>query len=194
MNFLGVWAFSFQIFFGITSKFDYFYGVLLYELLVFIANSRIFLGVLQIPSDQIFLGYGAAAGSEPMYEQKFGVSPLDKLFLMKVDFKSLILPRRKSLKWQHTRLGFVASIHEEGHCDGFISEFAQYGPSPSFPSSNIFTASKGSNLYLFNSISSHALLEIMFESFRDLHWSSLQSQLCEISSTMINSKNAMVTN
>ena len=111
----------------------------------------------------------------PMYEQKFGVSPLDKLFPMKVDFKSLILPRRKFLKWQHTRLGFVASIHEEGHCDGFISEFAQYGPSPSFPSSNIFTASKGSNLYLFNSISSYALLEIMFESFRDLHWSSLQS-------------------
>ena len=110
-----------------------------------------------------------------MYEQKFGVSPLDKLFPMKVDFKSLILPRRKFLKWQHTRLGFVASIHEEGHCDGFISEFAQYGPSPSFPSSNIFTASKGYNLYLFNSISSYALLEIMFESFRDLHWSSLQS-------------------
>ena len=55
--------------------FDYFYGVLLYELLVFIANSRIFWGVLQIPSDQIFLGYGADAGSEPMYEQKFGVSP-----------------------------------------------------------------------------------------------------------------------
>ena len=103
--------FFFQIFFGITSKFDYFYGVLLYELLVFIANSRIFWGVLQIPSDQIFLGYGADAGSEPtcMYEQKFGVSPLDKLFPMKVDFKSLILPRRKFLKWQHTRLGFVAS-------------------------------------------------------------------------------------
>ena len=34
--------FFFQIFFGITSKSDYFYGVLLYELLVFIANSRIF--------------------------------------------------------------------------------------------------------------------------------------------------------
>ena len=100
---------------------------------------------------------------------------MDKLFPMKVDFKSLILPRRKFLKWHHTRLGFVASIHEEGHCDGFISEFAQYGPSPSFPSLNIFTASKGSNLYLFNSISSYALLEIMFESFRDLHWSSLQS-------------------
>ena len=174
MNILGHGHFFFQIFFGTTSKFDYFYGVLLYELLVFIANSRIFWGV-QIPSDQIFLGYGADAGSEPMYEQKFGVSPLDKLFPMKVDFKSLILPRRKFLKWQHTRLGFVASIHEEGHCDGFISEFAQYGPSPSFPSSNIFTASKGSNLYLFNSISSYALLEIMFESFRDLHWSSLQS-------------------
>ena len=54
--------FFFQIFFGITSKFDYFYGVLLYELLVFIASSRIFLGVLQIPSYQIFLGYGADAG------------------------------------------------------------------------------------------------------------------------------------
>ena len=107
--------FFFQIFFGITSKFDYFYGVLLYELLVFIANSRIFWGVLQIPSDQIFLGYGADAGSEPMYEQKFGESPLDKLFPMKVDFKSLILPRRKFLKWQQKRLGFVASIHEEGH-------------------------------------------------------------------------------
>ena len=40
---------------------------------------------------------------------------------------------------------------------------------------HIFTASKGSNLYLFNSISSYALLEIMFESFRDLQWSSLQS-------------------
>ena len=60
-----------------------------------------------------------------MYEQKFGVSPLDKLFPMKVDFKSSILPRRKFLKWQHTRLGFVASIHEVGHCDGFISEFAR---------------------------------------------------------------------
>ena len=91
--------FFFQIFFGITSKFDCFYGVLLYELLFFfIANSRIFWGVLQIPSDQIFLGYGADAGSEPMYEQKFGVFPLDKLFPMKVDFKSLILPRRKFLK------------------------------------------------------------------------------------------------
>ena len=86
MNILGHGHFFFQIFFGITSKF-YFYGVLLYELLVFIANSRIFWGVLQIPSDQIFLGYGADAGSEPMYEQKFGVSPLNKLFPMKVDFK-----------------------------------------------------------------------------------------------------------
>ena len=171
-EYFGAWAFFSDIFWD---HFDYFYGVLLYELLVFIANSRIFWGVLQIPSDQIFWGYGADAGSEPMYEQKFGVSPLDKLFPMKVDFKSLILPRRKFLKWQHTRLGFVASIHEEGHCDGFISEFAQYGPSPSFPSSNIFTASKGSNFYLFNSISTYALLEIMFESFRDLHWSSLQS-------------------
>ena len=116
-EYFGAWAnfFFFSDIFGITSKFDYFYGVLLYELLIFIANSRIFWGVLQIPSDQIFLGYGADAGSEPMYEQKFGVSPLDKLFPMKVDFKSLILPRRKFLKWQHTRLGFVASIHEEGH-------------------------------------------------------------------------------
>ena len=70
-EYFGAWAFFFfffQIFFGITSKFDYFYGVLLYELLVFIANSRIFWGVLQIPSDKIFLGYGADAGSEPMYE------------------------------------------------------------------------------------------------------------------------------
>ena len=56
--------FFFQIFFRITSKFDHFYGVLLYECLVFIANSRIFWGVLQIPSDQIFLGYGADAGSD----------------------------------------------------------------------------------------------------------------------------------
>ena len=175
MNILGHGHFFSDIFLGSLQNLTIFYGVLLYELLVFIANSRIFWGVLQIPSDQIFLGYGADAGSEPMYEQKFGVSPLDKLFPMEVDFKSLILPRRKFLKWQHTRLGFVASIHEEGHCDGFISEFAQYGPSPSFPSSNIFTASKGSNLYLFNSISSYALLEIMFESYRDLHWSSLQS-------------------
>ena len=162
------------MFFGITSKFDYFYGVLLYELLVFIANSRIFWGVLQIPSDQIFLGYGADAGSKPMYEQKFGVSPSDKLFPMKVDFKSLILPRRKFLKWQHN-VWVSLPVFMRRVTDGFISEFAQYGPSPSFPSSNIFTASKGSNLYLFNSISSYALLEIMFESFRDLHWSSLQS-------------------
>ena len=60
----------------------------------FYSEFTYFWGVLQIPPDQIFLGYGADAGSEPMYEQKFGVSPLDKLFPMKVDFKSLILPRR----------------------------------------------------------------------------------------------------
>ena len=47
----------------------------------------IFLGS---PSDQIFLGYGADAGSEPMYEQKFREPPGDKLFPMKVEFKSLI--------------------------------------------------------------------------------------------------------
>ena len=45
---------------------------------------------------------------------------------------------------------------------------------PPPPSSNVFTASKGSNLYLLIPYL-HMLLEIMFESFRDLHWSSLQS-------------------
>ena len=40
VNILGYGHFS-DIFWGIPSKFDYFYGALLYECLVFIANSRI---------------------------------------------------------------------------------------------------------------------------------------------------------
>ena len=55
VNILGHGHF-FQIFFGITSKFDYFYGVLLYELLVFIANSRIFGVSFKYPQTRYFWG------------------------------------------------------------------------------------------------------------------------------------------
>ena len=84
-EYFGVWHF-FRYFLGIPSKFDYFMGLCVTNVW-FLQLIHVFWGVLLT---RYFLAYGADAGPEPMYEQMFREPPGDKLFPMKVEFKSLI--------------------------------------------------------------------------------------------------------